>query len=778
MAKNNSDRVALNEVTHTVRAATLTAQNGVGSMIDFPGQVFMTAAPELWGEDGVREKREGEPIYEPRLAKVLKVDHFALPLELKDGSKRRMAYVRFPEWYFCPECHKLKSLKGWVALDNDLNGNNKTRLEKNPDMIKHLRCAKCNAELAPARIITVCKHGHIDDFPWSAWVHFGNEKSCDEPDLELRATGAGASGIDGMDVVCIGCGARRSLKGVMGENSLKKRFGGSFHCKGRHPWRNSVSFDCMEIPQVMMRGASAVYYPVTRSSLAIPAGQDSAISAIRDMKEYKDGYADFIEWTNKIKEATGNEKLITKFTKRLREDMEDCAEGIAGKVPEDQTVVLELLKKDWMDSTGTSENSFDEAAFREDEYFALMDPQSAGQDEDFICEEPQLSDYGGLKFLKKVVLVHRLREVRAQVGFSRIVPVTGPSDEGFVGIRNGTNWYPGYEVRGEGIFIALSDEEIEAWIAAHPVVKKRAEEVTGRHNTSYFGKNHKRYVSAKYLLLHSFAHLLVRQLSFECGYSIASIRERIYCDEPDEEGHLKPGRTAMSGVLIYTTGGDMLGTLGGLVRQGYPDSLPYVIYQAIKSAKYCSNDPVCSLSHGQGRDGLNLAACHSCMLLPETSCEAFNAFLDRGVILGTMEEQDIGFFRDLMEHGLPMDKPVMAELTVIEDNTDEDIADIVALWDELIYDAKMVKAMERVEKLEKIQSYGLQGIGMPLCDVKLRNEYTKDEFEAYLCWPKQQVLLFDEDQKAAFRMASHVSGWHCYELTEIFDEKEFVGFLR
>lgn len=133
------------------------------------------------------------------------------------------------------------------------------------------------------------------------------------------------------------------------------------------------------------------------------------------------------------------------------------------------------------------------------------------------------------------------------------------------------------------------------------------------------------------------AHLLIRQLSFECGYTAASLRERIYCSE-------KPEEIEMSGILVYTASGDSEGTLGGLVRQGYPDSLPRVFRKAVETGRICSNDPVCISSKGQGRDALNLGACHACVLLPETSCEEFNVFLDRGVVTGTFERNDIGFY--------------------------------------------------------------------------------------------------------------------------------------
>ena len=141
-------------------------------------------------------------------------------------------------------------------------------------------------------------------------------------------------------------------------------------------------------------------------------------------------------------------------------------------------------------------------------------------------------------------------------------------------------------------------------------------------------------------MLHTLSHLLISQLSFECGYSIASLSERLYCAEESD------GKK-MAGIFIYTASGDAEGTLGGLVRQGRPDAFPSKPSKPIAHPHTSPNAPVCIMSRGQGRDSLNLAACHACGLLPETCCEERNAFLDRGVIVGTYENPEIGFWNDI-----------------------------------------------------------------------------------------------------------------------------------
>jgi hypothetical protein len=242
--------------------------------------------------------------------------------------------------------------------------------------------------------------------------------------------------------------------------------------------------------------------------------------------------------------------------------------------------------------------------------------------------------------LNSLVLIHKVREVRALTGFTRLNPPgtsdIGEGEYGFVPIRPTKSWYPAYEVRGEGIFIEFDEKAIDKWLINNDEVEKRAQMLTSNYDITYQGQINRKVVTPKFLLLHSLAHLLIRQLSFECGYTAASLRERLYCSE----SVLDP----MAGILIYTASGDAEGTLGGLVRQGYVDCFPSVFKKAVESGKICSNDPVCISSHGQGRDALNLAACHACLLLPETSCEEFNVFLDRAMIIGTFDCPDMGFY--------------------------------------------------------------------------------------------------------------------------------------
>jgi hypothetical protein len=229
------------------------------------------------------------------------------------------------------------------------------------------------------------------------------------------------------------------------------------------------------------------------------------------------------------------------------------------------------------------------------------------------------------------------------VGFSRIFP---ESDLSYIEQRKlfsskKLDWLPAIIVRGEGIFLKFDEDRIENWLQKYGAFhNKRISEIITRFD-DLRTKRHQdlKEITPKFIMIHSFAHLLINQLIYECGYGSASLRERIYVSDDF--------KFKMSGVLIYTAAGDSEGTMGGLVGMGKPKALEQTIARSIEKASWCSSDPVCIESTGQGPDNCNLAACHSCTLLPETSCEEQNRLLDRGVLVGTLEEPASGFFSNL-----------------------------------------------------------------------------------------------------------------------------------
>lgn len=249
-------------------------------------------------------------------------------------------------------------------------------------------------------------------------------------------------------------------------------------------------------------------------------------------------------------------------------------------------------------------------------------------------------------FIEDVVLVKRLREVLALRGFRRISPEPPDGeDDQFAGYHQEgdciplsdceLNWLPAIELFGEGLFIRLREDRTAEWEDTYGDEYGAMQSRLERSNVGCEN------FSPRYVLLHTLAHLLIRQFSLECGYSGAAIKERIYSTYPDSN-------VSMAGILLYTSSSDSDGSLGGLVRKGLPDSLEMIFRNMLQEASWCSSDPICINSKAQGYDSLNYAACHACALLPETSCEMRNCLLDRAAVTGTLFNRARGYFGSLL----------------------------------------------------------------------------------------------------------------------------------
>ena len=609
------DKIQLNKVTHSVRAAQAVLQYGVGAMVDFPDQTLVTAAPEYWS--GTTK------IFDDRFAKALGVDYFAMPTDI--------SYARFPEWYFCPKCRKFQPLRKWIK-DYQKKAKDK-QLQRDYNMVESLQCPDCKQDLVVARIVTVCEKGHLNDFPWVKWVHARSKMPvCGNPVLRFKTGASGTEGLEGLTVECDTCKARTTLKDAFNKEIFEELDGNGeredFICPGNHPFKHTKE-PCGCHPRTVQRGASSVYFPLVHSSLVIPPYADKLNTKIEKSKAYE-------ECVVIIEDEEPEDRLDT-----IRKRLSKWADKIALEIGVLKTDVEKILTEKWLKDSDTV-TDVDSVQYRIEEYLALTGEISTpkGSLGDFSRESMPVDEYG-IPHIKGISLVDKVRVVHALTGFSRLEPVISKDDQGYVDVKKPeTNWYPAYEVRGEGIFIEFRQDDIEKWIANNPEVSERAKRLNENYANSFIGKNHPRNITPKFIMLHTLSHLLISQLSFECGYSIASLSERLYCAE-QEDGK------QMAGILIYTASGDSEGTLGGLVRQGRSDAFPKILRKAIGKAKTCSNDPVCIMSHGQGRDSLNLAACHACALLPETCCEERNAFLDRGMIIGTFEDKKIGFWSDL-----------------------------------------------------------------------------------------------------------------------------------
>ena len=291
---------------------------------------------------------------------------------------------------------------------------------------------------------------------------------------------------------------------------------------------------------------------------------------------------------------------------------------------------------------GAQQDTLVESDYRREEYRVFCrDVQEGYPKTNLLIRSSEIESYGDLirSSFESVSQLHKLRETRAFVGYSRIFPGNDLTQEerwGLVALEK-KRWLPAIIVRGEGIFLKFREDKLAEWLAKCGSFHEGRFSSINRNMSALRERRHQQkiLISPKHVLIHTFAHLLINQLVYDCGYGSASLRERIYTSE---------GENPMSGVLIYTAAGDSEGTMGGLVKMGQPNYLEGVVAKALEKARWCSSDPVCMESGGQGPDNCNLGACHSCALLPETSCEEQNRFLDRGVVVGTIEQPSVGYF--------------------------------------------------------------------------------------------------------------------------------------
>lgn len=606
----------------TMRRSALIGPWGVGAIVPFPDdESLMIAGLDMW--------RYEDPtsfiIKDERLQRRLGVKELRWPPDYREhNADRRNCHltipaVRFPRWHYCPYC----------------GGMEKTTLyQQQPecDCYPWPNGRKCNPsnrrrrKLIPERFILICPNGHIDDFPVAEWLHEGTGHVYDPVENGgkckiRRSTGGASASLSGIFYEC-SCGARKSIAGAQRPGALAAI---GYKCKGAKPWlgidedrRDTCLADTNSL-QLVLRGATNVWFADTRSSIYIPTEDESSRKIITLVDRYYDELNSY----------------------RVNGAFDPSTAGIiarANNVDPDE-FFRALVKR----STGMEALSeeMSEDAYRQDEYERLV-KSCGGAALPFHSINHPIDWYDPVirKYFKSISLIHKLQETRAFVGFSRVDPRNISISERKKLLRLGKErWLPAIQVQGEGIFFEFNREAVEAW-AEKPEVQTRVTPLREAYRKSWFSNNEEGVLRSEFLLIHTFAHLIINQLSFECGYGSSSIRERLYCEKTSNE-------FGMYGVLIYTASGDSEGSLGGLVRLGEKNRVEDTICNAIRNAAWCSSDPVCIQSLGQGPESCNLAACHNCALLPETCCECGNRLLDRGVIVGDLKNKEIGFFSDL-----------------------------------------------------------------------------------------------------------------------------------
>lgn len=590
-----------------VRPSQVITTFGPGAIVDLQTLSVIVAGIDGWHVD------EDLVIHEPRLQRALKVKRFfsAEPASGNYFTKRgTVPTFLFPRYQVCthPECATL-SEPGEELVEYN---------EKTQEMeCKAPNCkgrGKFRAPTIPAPFVVACPSGHIDDFPWRAYVHRDADTNCKK---RMRLVYSGTTGsVSDIWIYCA-CDAKRSVSDAFGEN----RSLALGECTRKRPWlgiKNKDPHECKHAGQLraIQRGATNGWFPLVRSALSIKEAASPIGQALKKCPQHQ------------VEKIDSQEKLQTLL------DME-MFPALAEFKAED--IWQTLLKE-------RGEIETDEIDLRLPEWNAFRDIEGSNQGDqsDFFLEAGDVPDFLADK-VDRIVLARKLLEVRALTSFTRIDYASGMDDDGMGASRapiykERQDWLPAVEVRGEGIFLELKEEALTAW-EAQSAVQKRAAAIEQKYKewAAERGVDADDFPGARYVLLHSLAHVLMRQLALDCGYSESSVRERIYSSTDPER--------KMAGILLYTASADSEGSLGGLVDLGTKERLPNLINNALENAKRCSSDPLCADHQPDVHATINGAACHACVLAPETSCEAFNRFLDRNFLVPTMAYSDMAYFK-------------------------------------------------------------------------------------------------------------------------------------
>lgn len=631
--------------TGAMRRAQLVTPFGVGAMsVLVNGTSVITAGLDHWYEsespaDLVIEEYEAR---DWRLESRLKVSRFRLPPDYRrsgQGEDKRnvrltVPVLRFPLWSFCIYCKRL-----------ELSTLTRKTLMECPDPEHNGK--KYRPTMSQVPFVAICSAGHLEDFPFDAWVHRSASTKCPGP---LRLSSRGGGGLEGQVVTCDKCGNERSLRGITeartdknGEErtSLTDQLDSAnpYLCEGSRPWLAEMEGVCDRPVRGALRAAGNVYFPKVESSIYLPRREGAVTEAVHELLHLPNvsvtlktlfmafgADVDAVKLRNFLAATVPPELFAPITDEELLAAYQDEF-GIGSEPLEQPGVQAESL-------TGDDVWRFPEfEKIREtpkDDYLAATDPGVSSALEGHI---------------DRVRSVDVLRETRALRGFTRVRDGELKLSHGKAMLRRQSllpdqDWLPAYVVKGEGIYFELPTSKLVAW-EGRDDVRERSNRIAQRFTTVANRQGlQERSLTPRFILLHTLAHLLINELVFTCGYSSASLRERLYVSDSQDR--------SMAGVLIYTAAGDSEGTMGGLVRMARPENLERVFAAALADARWCSTDPVCmdAGQNGQGPDSCNLAACHGCALLPETSCEEFNRFLDRGLVIGTFDNPGMGFFSD------------------------------------------------------------------------------------------------------------------------------------
>ena len=703
------------------RRSQLVSTYGVGSLFPAENSSYLIMGLHHW------DTSEMASVPESRLARQLRVRELKAPPATPDDRGRPSVPVwLFPGILVCPACDALGT----------------TTQLRSPRT--ETRCGICGEkrDLVPSRFVTACKGGHLSDFPFFEWAHArspettwwktaypeGDPRKAHASAHVLRLESRGrTSALSDLLVAC-SCGSRNDLEFAFSPQGMKH-----YRCPGERPWLGFeyTERDCGQARVTIQRGASNVWFGASASAISIPSNAEKLDAVVR---------AEF---------------------STLRHIPRETLEAAAQR---DQDTTLDiLLKKHHADYSvaafarqAIAALYPDEAApqseeeFRLDEFKAIVHGSRDEPGSQFVSEKaPVPKEHSS--WISDVRRVTRLREVRALHGFTRLVTPEREAeqdDEDSVVVAplrpddDSSSWLPAVELLGEGLFISVDRDVVAEW-AGTPFARRRAALLERNALATRRDDSDGDDFDVTLLALHSLAHALIDQLALDAGYPASSLRERLYVS-PD-----------MAGMLVYTASSDSAGSLGGVAAMSDPSRLGSAISEAEARLSWCSADPVCIESTGSGYAGSNLAACHNCVLLPETSCEHFNTGLDRGAVFGTPEEPHAGLLAFARARVLTTGRPTVAHEAEPPTTTTENG------WGELWTSYPEFRSL--------IEALAEEAAELPVQDMAVGDTAVRSE----LIWPGKKIMVtvdVDDDSNV-----DH-DEWTVYAVDE-WDPDELADFI-
>lgn len=612
----------------TLRQSQLVIGFGPGAMVDLPTRSVVIGGLDLWH---MRERDSWRTVPEPRAVAVLETllrasgrlaDDARLTLrtppmhdEARSGTGEPPGVEAriFPAWFVAREAEESGDLRRRRLVRwRDLDPRGRTDLIDDEGR---------RIPVTPIRFVAGCRKGHLQDIDWTYAVHAGTQERCAQA---LWLEERGTSGDPASTRVVCGCGAALSLRDAQADG----RFG---KCGGRRPWlRTPEPTACGENLRFLNRTATNAYFPQVLTVISLPAAED-------DLTRLVEAQMDAIDWITTEAEMA----MARRANPALRAALEGWSDAeVVARIARLRATGPQTLAR------APKVAEFDLLAS------GLAEIGTATPDARLHARTLTRDQWDGdrprLAPIAAAVAVHRLCEVACLYGFTRFeaapTAIDGDLEELYLAVEGAAlatdlEWLPAVEQRGEGIFLRFDAAVIRAWLMRDAVAARGERLYSGwdrwRAGQPFADRLH--FPRLAYYAIHGFSHALMNEIALDCGYPATALKERLYAIVDDDGERF--------GLLLYTASTGSQGTLGGLVA--VLPRLGAIAERALDRLALCSGDPICAEhdpdTHADER-ALSGAACHSCLLVAETSCESRNLYLDRALTATTVVAGETALF--------------------------------------------------------------------------------------------------------------------------------------